>query len=40
MSSAMDDSDVAATTVLLLPERLANLMRLAGSERESIELHQ
>jgi len=40
MSMALEDTDVAAITLLLSPERLANLTALTGSPHIAIELHQ
>lgn len=40
MSRPLEDSDIAAITLLLSPERLAALTALTGSARIAIELHQ
>jgi hypothetical protein len=40
MSRALEDTDVAAITILLSLERLAALIMLTGSPRAAIELHQ
>ena len=40
MSSSLTDLDISEITILLSPERLATFLKLTGSNRNAIELHQ